>query len=134
MEENEENKWVRIACSTSRGFNSSDSQPIESNEPGYYFELLLNVSPKPESEIKPEYVYTDKDPVCIKVYTPSRYALGVTIHPQQEFEDLGYDVLNYEFVGMADCAIMQLDRLPESLPSYAERCRWDWNKHCLIKD
>jgi hypothetical protein len=46
------------------------------------------------------------------------YEMGYTEHPQIVMQKLGYDVLVFEAVEIADCVLMGVDKLIEPLPRF----------------
>mgnify|MGYP003110037501 CR=1 FL=1 len=50
----------------------------------------------------------------------SAYEAGHTEHPQKEMKKLGFEVLSFEGVPIADCAIMEIMPTSNDLPSFLE--------------
>lgn len=48
------------------------------------------------------------------------YKAGISEHPQKDVERLGIKVLSYEPAPIADCVMMEVENIPDSLPSYIE--------------
>ena len=46
------------------------------------------------------------------------YESGATEHPIKIMRDLGYIVINYEGIPIADCAIIEVEKLIEPLEKY----------------
>ncbi|OWP84212.1 hypothetical protein BWK59_06370 [Flavobacterium davisii] len=46
------------------------------------------------------------------------YNAGIKIHPQLQMKELGYTVLDFEGVPIADCAIIKVERIITPLPKY----------------
>jgi hypothetical protein len=45
---------------------------------------------------------------------------GIKEHPQRDLDRLGVRSFHYEAVGIADCAFIEVDRLPDPCPPYIE--------------
>jgi hypothetical protein len=53
----------------------------------------------------------------IRYYWPEAAANGVKIHWQTDVENLGMNIFRYEVIGFADCILIEVENVPENLPS-----------------
>lgn len=56
----------------------------------------------------------------IKYDTITAHKQGVSEHPQKVMKELGYEVTAYEYIGMADCAMMEVKEIKYPLPPFVE--------------
>ena len=67
----------------------------------------------------------EKFPIIIRYSWIGADRAGEKRHPQQVVKELGFKVLKYEAVGIADCSMMLIDLEPETFagpfPDYIER-------------
>ena len=63
--------------------------------------------------------------VTLKYDLRTAYESGVTEHPQKEMKKLGYEVLAFEGVPIADAVFMEVVEVIEPLPKYLEVSKFE---------
>jgi hypothetical protein len=48
------------------------------------------------------------------------YDLGYKEHPQKVMQSFGIKISKYEGISIADCIMMEVDKVPEPLPKFIE--------------
>lgn len=53
---------------------------------------------------------------------------GVNMHPQKDMERLGFHIINWHGVTIADCILVQIDNAEgiKELPEHITEVSWEW--------
>ena len=54
----------------------------------------------------------------------SAYMAGVKGHPQTVVKEMGVNVLAYEACGIGGCSFMEVDKLPDPMPTFIEESEY----------